>query len=196
MTNVRHFADRVLRLKAEQDELSGDIKEVYAEAKASGFDKTLMGQLVAFLRKREKDPHKVEESSALFDLYLHAYDSGTPLATRAHAHETDIGNPIAHDPSTGELIEELGPEAAAVRSGLGEASPASGDVVEINASPGAAPCDASPNDSDPASDGPANSEDEAVPAVPVSSSPLSGDDPGEMPTFLKRGDPECIVRAA
>jgi hypothetical protein len=101
-----------------------------------------------------------------------------------------------HDPSTGELIEELGPEAAAVRSGLGEASPASGDVVEINASPGAAPCDASPNDSDPASDGPANSEDEAVPAVPVSSSPLSGDDPGEMPTFLKRGDPECIVRAA
>ncbi len=119
MTDVRAFADRVLRLKAKQDDLSEDIKEVYAEAKASGFDKTIMGQLVAYLRKREKDPHGLEEKSALLDVYLRAYDHGTDLATRAHAHENreviqgevsreryrnaDIDPP--HDPSTGEILE-------------------------------------------------------------------------------------------
>lgn len=108
--NLRAYTDRVLRLKEEQDQMSADIKEVYAEAKANGFDKTIMGQLVAFLRKREKDPHKVEENGAIFDLYLHAYDSGTPLATRAHAHEAEP----AHDPTTGEILDIGNPISATV----------------------------------------------------------------------------------
>jgi uncharacterized protein (UPF0335 family) len=98
--SLRSFIDRVLRLKEEQDSLSSDIKEIYAEAKANGFDKTVMGQLVAYLRKREKDQHKLEENTAIFELYLHEYDRGTDVAI-AHAHE---GDP-PHDPSTGEIIE-------------------------------------------------------------------------------------------
>lgn len=99
---LRSYVDRVLRLKKDQDDLAADIKEVYAEAKAMGFDKTVMGQLVAHLRKRERDPSKFEERSAIFDLYLEAYEQhGTDLATRAHAHEAEP----AHDPTTGEILE-------------------------------------------------------------------------------------------
>jgi uncharacterized protein (UPF0335 family) len=123
---LRSFVDRVLRLKREQDDLAADIKEVYAEAKASGFDKTAMGQLVAHLRKLSKDPRKFEANSTLFETYLEAYEHGTDLATRAHAHEAEdkvrltvtVDDEVArrlgmdepdppHDPSTGELIDDV-----------------------------------------------------------------------------------------
>jgi uncharacterized protein (UPF0335 family) len=82
---LRSFVDRILRLKEEQDAISGDIREVYAEAKAEGFDKTAMGQLVGHLRKIEKSgADAVQEASAVFDTYLHAYQSSP---SRAHACE-------------------------------------------------------------------------------------------------------------
>jgi uncharacterized protein (UPF0335 family) len=90
---LRAFIDRVLRLKGEQDTITDDIKEVYAEAKASGFDKTMMGKLVAHLRKVEKagGVQKLNEEDALFDLYLKSYlQAGTDHAdntTHVHAHE-------------------------------------------------------------------------------------------------------------
>jgi uncharacterized protein (UPF0335 family) len=90
---IKSFIERVLLLKAEQDALADDIREVYAEAKGSGFDKTVLGQLVAHIRKREKDPNALAERSALFDVYLSAYDSGTPVATRVHAHEPSSDQP-------------------------------------------------------------------------------------------------------
>lgn len=101
MSDLRHFIDRVLTLKAEQDDLSASIKDVYAEAKSKGFDKTIMGELVTYLRKREKDPLKLEEKGALFSVYLNTYEGGTKLAiARAHA-----GDDPPHDPTTGEIIE-------------------------------------------------------------------------------------------
>ena len=51
---LRSFIDRVLRLKEEQDALADDIREVYAEAKGEGFDKTALGEVVSYLRKIEK----------------------------------------------------------------------------------------------------------------------------------------------
>jgi len=115
MTGLRSFIDRVLRLKEEQDALTSDIREVYAEAKSSGFDKTAMGHLVAHLRKREKDPVKLQELSTFFELYLHEYDNGTEVANidHAHTHEANateiVNEPLAAheaetaDPVTGEL---------------------------------------------------------------------------------------------
>lgn len=79
---LRSFIDRVMRLKEEQDAIGSDIKEVYAEAKATGFDKTAMGQLVAYLRKKDKDADKLAEQSALFDLYLDAYERPSHAHTR------------------------------------------------------------------------------------------------------------------
>jgi uncharacterized protein (UPF0335 family) len=70
---VRSFVDRVLRLKQEQDALASDIREVYAEAKSAGFDKTALGKVVDHVRRVAKDPGKVAELDAAFDDYLQAY---------------------------------------------------------------------------------------------------------------------------
>lgn len=85
---VKSIIERILRLKEEQDSLASDIRDVYAEAKSNGFDKTALGQAVATIRKKAKDPQKFEETGTVVDLYLGAYyGTGTPVALRAHTHE-------------------------------------------------------------------------------------------------------------
>lgn len=79
---LRQIVDRILRLKAEQDDTAALIREVYAEAKSNGFDKTALGALVTHLRRVEKSPEKVAEAQSLFDLYLSAYEN----APHTHAH--------------------------------------------------------------------------------------------------------------
>ena len=72
--------DRILRLREEADERMADVREIYAEAKGLGFDKTLMGKLVAELRKQAKDGDKAESDEAILDLYRQVY-------SRAHRRE-------------------------------------------------------------------------------------------------------------
>lgn len=86
------FVDRILRMKDEADAISGDIKAIYAEAKAEGYDKTQLGNLVTYLRKRAKDSDGEDEKEAVFELYRDAYlrakgQVGTPVATHTHAPE-------------------------------------------------------------------------------------------------------------
>ncbi|MBX4870609.1 DUF2312 domain-containing protein [Rhizobium bangladeshense] len=98
---LKAYIDRVLRLKEEQDALGQDIRDVYAEAKAEGYDKTIMGKLVAHLRRELKQgAGAVAEAESIFDTYLHAYQraSGMPVAT--HTHEEEF------DPTTGEFVNE------------------------------------------------------------------------------------------
>jgi uncharacterized protein (UPF0335 family) len=79
---IKQFIDRILRLKEEQDTLGEDIREVYAEAKGRGYDKTVLGNVVSHLRKVEKlGRDTINEREAIFDLYLTAYETGG----RAHA---------------------------------------------------------------------------------------------------------------
>lgn len=80
---LRSYIDRILRLKAEQDDLAAGIREVYTEAKSNGFDKTAIGQVVTHVRKRDKKGEaELAEAGAIFDLYLSAYD-GRPAPARA-----------------------------------------------------------------------------------------------------------------
>lgn len=86
---VKSFIDRVLRLKEEQDALAADIREVYAEAKSEGFDKTAMGEVVAHLRRIEKKGRDaVDERGAMFDLYLTAYEGVSHTHAPAYTRET------------------------------------------------------------------------------------------------------------
>jgi len=66
---LRGFIERIERLEEEKKSVSEDIKEVYAEAKGSGFDTKVMRQIV---RIRKQDRNERAEQEAILDLYLHA----------------------------------------------------------------------------------------------------------------------------
>jgi uncharacterized protein (UPF0335 family) len=63
---LRLLIERVERLEEEKKGISEDIKDVYAEAKSTGFDTKIMKQIVR-LRKMEK--HARDEADALLDTY-------------------------------------------------------------------------------------------------------------------------------
>ena len=66
---LRLLIERVERLEEEKKGLSDDIKDVYAEAKSTGFDTSTMKRIVR-LRKMEK--HHREEAAALLESYASA----------------------------------------------------------------------------------------------------------------------------
>jgi uncharacterized protein (UPF0335 family) len=66
---LKSFIERVERLEEEKAALTADIREVYAEAKAQGFDAKIMRQVV---RLRKMDKIEREEQETLLDLYLDA----------------------------------------------------------------------------------------------------------------------------
>jgi uncharacterized protein (UPF0335 family) len=63
---LRLFIERVERLEEEKKGISDDIKDVYAEAKGTGFDAKIMKQIVR-LRKKTRDARMEEE--ALLETY-------------------------------------------------------------------------------------------------------------------------------
>jgi uncharacterized protein (UPF0335 family) len=73
--------ERVLRLHEQIDALKLDIRQVYAEEKADGGDKTAMGAAISYIRKREKDSTALADREAMADVYVAAYD-----APRTHTH--------------------------------------------------------------------------------------------------------------
>jgi len=66
---LRSFLDRIERLEEEKAGLTADIREVYAEAKGSGFDTKVMRQIV---RLRKMDDASRQEQEALLDVYRRA----------------------------------------------------------------------------------------------------------------------------
>lgn len=70
---LRSFIERIERLEEEKKGIADDIRDVYAEAKSSGFEPKIMRQVV---RLRKMESHEREEQEALLDIYLHALEGG------------------------------------------------------------------------------------------------------------------------
>ena len=66
---LRALIERIERLEEEKKAISEDIKEVYGEAKGTGFDVKAMRQIV---RIRKMDASDRMEQEAILDTYLHA----------------------------------------------------------------------------------------------------------------------------
>ena len=66
---LRSIVERIERLEEEKKGIADDIKDVYAEAKANGFDTKVLRKVVS-LRKRDADERAEEEM--VLDTYLHA----------------------------------------------------------------------------------------------------------------------------
>ena len=67
--HLRAYIDRIERLEEEKAALMEDIREVYAEAKGTGFDPKIMRQVI---RIRKMEPDKRQEQEYVLDTYLSA----------------------------------------------------------------------------------------------------------------------------
>lgn len=63
---LRQYIERIERIEEEMDGVKQDRKDVYAEAKAVGFDTKTLRQIIR-LRKKDKDTRDHEE--AMLDTY-------------------------------------------------------------------------------------------------------------------------------
>lgn len=66
---IKSFIERIERMDEEKSALMEDIKEVYGEAKGTGFDVKTLRQIV---KLRKMDTEKRRESEELLDLYKSA----------------------------------------------------------------------------------------------------------------------------
>ena len=66
---LTQLIERIERLEEERRALMADIKDVYAEAKANGFEPKIMRQVV---RLRSMDRDLLNEQDALLDTYRNA----------------------------------------------------------------------------------------------------------------------------
>ena len=82
--HLRSFIERIERLEEEKRALSGDIKEVYAEAKGTGLEPKIMRQIIK-IRKMDKD--EVDEEESLLDLYKRALGMIPEAAIQTQAAE-------------------------------------------------------------------------------------------------------------
>ena len=66
---LRAFIERVERLEEEKKALADDIRDVFAEAKGTGFD---VKALRAVLKLRKQDVDERREHETIVETYLHA----------------------------------------------------------------------------------------------------------------------------
>ena len=63
---LRLLIERIERLEEEKKGIADDVKDVYAEAKARGYDSKIMRQIV---RLRKMETHDRQEMEAILDTY-------------------------------------------------------------------------------------------------------------------------------
>ena len=66
---LKSFIERIERLEAEKADLAADVREIFSEAKGTGFDTKTMRQI---LRLRKMEHADRQEQEALLDLYKSA----------------------------------------------------------------------------------------------------------------------------
>lgn len=69
--HLKAFIERIERLEEEKKAIADDIKEVYAEAKGTGYDVKIMRKIIS-IRKMDRDKRREEEE--ILDLYLAALE--------------------------------------------------------------------------------------------------------------------------
>jgi uncharacterized protein (UPF0335 family) len=70
---LRLFIERIERLHEERKALGDDLRDVYAEAKANGYDTATMKKVV---KLRSMETHQRQEADALLETYRQALGLG------------------------------------------------------------------------------------------------------------------------
>lgn len=91
---LRLLIERVERLEEEKKGINDDIKDVYLEAKATGFDAKMMRQIV---RLRKMDPNDRREMQAILETYMAALGMEVGPVRQPDMYQGHDGRP---DPAT------------------------------------------------------------------------------------------------
>jgi uncharacterized protein (UPF0335 family) len=67
--HLRAFIERIEKLEEEKRAIADDIKDVYGEAKGTGFDPKIMRKIISL---RRQDKSKRQEEEEILDLYMSA----------------------------------------------------------------------------------------------------------------------------
>jgi uncharacterized protein (UPF0335 family) len=67
--HLKAFVERIERLEEEKKTIADDIRDVYAEAKGTGFDVKALRTIV---RMRKQDINERREQEAILETYMHA----------------------------------------------------------------------------------------------------------------------------
>jgi uncharacterized protein (UPF0335 family) len=114
--SLKSFIERIEQIAADRRDLGDDMRAVFAEAKAEGFDTKAMRRII---KRRDKDPGEVAEEDTIFETYMHALGMvpEAPLPTMVRALGTDT---LAREqvidalssliPNNGEIIARVGGE--------------------------------------------------------------------------------------
>jgi uncharacterized protein (UPF0335 family) len=68
---LRSFIERIERLEEEKAALASDVRDVYSEAKGTGFDVKVLRQII---RLRKMDSADRQEQEELLTVYMRALD--------------------------------------------------------------------------------------------------------------------------
>jgi uncharacterized protein (UPF0335 family) len=124
---LRSFIERIERLEEEKRALNQDIKEVYGEAKGTGFDTKIMRQLV---KERRMDKDALDEQQTLLDVYRErsACWSIRPWArrrdrARRQSRKPDRSRKRSATSSTRSSRAPMSPSSATSRSAAGPSAP-------------------------------------------------------------------------
>ena len=83
---LRNIIERIERLEEEKKAIADDIKDVYAEAKANGFDTKILREII---KLRKMDAAERQEAEAILDLYM----SALGMVTGFEQAKTDVKLP-------------------------------------------------------------------------------------------------------
>ncbi|MBL4666880.1 MAG: DUF2312 domain-containing protein [Sneathiella sp.] len=81
------FIERIERLEEEKKSLSDDLKEIFAEAKGTGFDVKAMREI---LKVRKMDKAEYQEQEYMVDLYKHALGMIDEMPSEAELDANEI----------------------------------------------------------------------------------------------------------
>lgn len=113
---LKGYLDRIERVEAERSDLGDDLKAIYAELKADGFEPKAVR---AMIKRRKKDPADLAEAETI----LHSYMVAVGMATDRQLYDAVramAGDELARDevidalkllvPVNGEIVARVGGE--------------------------------------------------------------------------------------
>ena len=90
---LRSFVERIEHLEEEKASIAGDIKEVYLEAKAQGFEVKIIRKIVAL---RRRDAAEWREEQEILEIYLNALGMLADLPLGKAAISRAVAEDFAH----------------------------------------------------------------------------------------------------